>query len=281
LAGANRFDPVPSAGFVDGGNLQVVGEFGVTPDRADAVAAAAVKARPDAIFTAGPVWTRAAQRATKTIPIDTYSGDLVAEHLVASLAHPGGNTTGVSILAPELDGKRLDFLIETLPGTRRIAALVDRDLRSPPQLQALAEVAVSRGVTLSIHRVDRTEDIISAIDAARAAGAQALNVLGGPLVFINHTRIIEYVARIRLPAIYDVPEWVDQGGLVAYGPRVATLTRQIIAPQLIKLLRGAKPADVPVERPTIVELAFNLETAKALDLEVPPNFLTRADKLIE
>ena len=263
------FDELRRAGFVEGGNLQVVGEFGVTPDHADAVAAAAVKAGADVIFTAGPGWTRAAQHATKTIPISTYSGDLVAQHLVASLDHPGGNTTGVSTFGPDLDGKRLEILIEMLPGTRRIAALIDPTARSSGELQTLAKVAGSQGVTLSIHRVGRAEEIVPAIDAARAAEAQALYVLGGPLIFINHTRIIEHVAKVRLPAIYDVPEWADQGGLVAYGARVATLMRQIIVPQLLKLLRGAKPADVPVEQPTIVELALNLKTAKALGLMVP------------
>ena len=153
-------------------------------------------------------------------------------------------------------------------------------MRSPGELQALVEAAGSRGVALSIHRVERTEEVLPAIDAARAAGAQALNVLGGPLIFINQAQIIEHAARVRLPAIYDVPEWVDQGGLAAYGARVATLMHQIIAPQLIKLLRGAKAADVPVERPTIVELALNLKTAKALDLVVPTSFLIRADKVI-
>jgi putative ABC transport system substrate-binding protein len=258
-----------------------VGEFGVTPDRTDAVAAAVVKAGPNVIFTAGPDWTRAVQRATKTIPISAYSGDLVAEHLVASLSHPGGNTTGVSILAHEVDGKRLDILIDMLPGIRRIAALVDPTVRSPEELQALAKAARSRGVTLSIYPANRAEDIVPAIDAARAAEAQALNVFQSPLLFVNHTRIIEYVARARLPAIYGVPEWADQGGLIAYGPRVATLMRRTITPQLVKLLRGVNPADIPVERPTVVELALNLKTAKALGLELPLNFLTRVDKVIE
>jgi putative ABC transport system substrate-binding protein len=275
------FDELRRAGFVEGRNLQVVGEFGVAPDRADEVASATIKAGPAAILTAGPIWTRAVQRATRTIPINTYSGDLIAEHLVVSLAHPCGNTTGVTILAGELDVKRLDTLIEMLPGIRRIGGLVDPTVRSPGELQALVEAAGSRGVALSIHRVERTEDILPAIDAAGAARAQALNVLGGPLIFINHSQIIEHVARVPLPAIYDVPEWVDQGGLAAYGRRVATLMHQIIAPQLIKLLRGPKAADVPVERPTIVELALNLKTANALGLVVPTNFLIGADKVIE
>ena len=141
------FDELRRAGFVEDGNLQVVGEFGVTPDRADAVAAAAVKAGADVIFTAGLVCTRAAQHATKTIPINAYSGDLVAERLVASLAHPGGNTTGVSILAPEIDAKRLDILFDMLPSIRRVAVLVDPSFTTPAQLQALAEAAGSRGVT--------------------------------------------------------------------------------------------------------------------------------------
>jgi len=275
------FDELRRAGFVEGGNLQVVGEFGATRDRADAVAAAVVKSGADVIFTAGPEWTQAAQLATKTIPIYAYSGDLVTERLVASLAHPGGNTTGVSILAYEIDTKRQDILFDMLPGIRRVAALVDPNVRRSPQLQELAEAAEARGVALSVHRASRDVDIIPAIEAARAAEAQALNVFQSPLLFINHTRIIEHVAKVRLPAIYGVPEWADQAGLVAYGPRVATVVRQIMVPQLVKLLRGVKPADVPVERPTIFELALNLKTAKALDLVVPTNFLARADKIIE
>ncbi|MBH5398735.1 ABC transporter substrate-binding protein [Bradyrhizobium sp. CNPSo 4010] len=275
------FDELRRAGFVEGGNLQVVGEFGVTPGRADAVAGAAVKAGADVIFTAGPECTRAAQDATKTIPISAYSGDLVAERLVASLAHPGGNTTGVSILAPEIDTKRQDMLFDMLPGIRRIGALVDPSARTPAQLETLAAAAGSRGATLSIHRASRNEEIIPAIDAARAVEAQALNVIQSPLTFVNYSLIIEHVAKVRLPAIYGVPEFADRGGLVAYGPRVATLIPQIIVPQLVKLLRGAKPAQIPVERPTIIELALNLKTAKALDLVVPTAFLTRADKVIE
>ncbi len=206
---------------------------------------------------------------------------MVGSGLVRSLAQPGRNTTGVSILATELDGKRQEILIEAVPGLRRMAALADSNTTAARQLQALQEAARARGVELSIHRVSKSEEVVPAIDAAKTSEAAALNVLASPLLFANRQGIFERAAALRLPAVYQWPEMAEQGGLVAYGPRIVQIFREVVARQLVKLLRGAKPADLPVEQPTNFELVINLKTAKAIGHEVPAGFVLRADKVIE
>jgi putative tryptophan/tyrosine transport system substrate-binding protein len=199
---------------------------------------------------------------------------------VAALARPGGNTTGISLLATELDGKRQEILIEAVPGLRRMAALADTDTTSPRQLQALQDAARARGAELSIHRVAKAEEIAPAIDTAKASNAAALNVLASPLLFANRQVIIERAGTLRLPAIYQWPEVAEQGGFIGYGPRIVQLFRDL-ARQLVKTLRGTKPADLPVEQPTKFELVINLQTAKAIGHEVPAGLVLRADKVIE
>src|SRR5262249_47400036 len=159
---------------------------------------------------------------------------------VRSLAKPGGNTTGVTILASELDGKRQEILIEAMPGVSRIAALIDSTTTPPSHLEELARAARARGVELSLHRAGRPEEIAAVIDAAKASGAQALNVLASALLFNNRPIIFERVAALRLPAVYQWPEIADQGGLIGYGPRIVQLYRDVMARQVVKLMRGAK-----------------------------------------
>jgi putative ABC transport system substrate-binding protein len=173
---------------------------------------------------------------------------MVGSGLVSSMAHPGGNTTGISLLATELDGKRQELLIGLIPGVRHIAALADANTAAPKQLQALQDAARARGVELSIQPIARQEEIIGAIDAAKAAGAAALNVFSSPLLFAQRQLIIERTAAGRLAAIYQWPETAEEGGLAGYGPRVLQLNRDVVSRQLIKLLQGVKPADIPVER---------------------------------
>ena len=196
------------------------------------------------------------------------------------MAHPGGNTTGISILATELDGKRQELLIELLPGARHIAALADFNTTASRQLQALQDTARARGVELSIHQIAKLEEISSAIDAAKAADASGLNVLASPLLFAQRQLIIERTVALRFPAMYQWPETAEEG-LVGYGPRIVQLFRDVLSRQLIKLLQGAKPADIPVEQPTKFELVINLKAAKALGLTIPPLVLARADEVIE
>jgi len=206
---------------------------------------------------------------------------MVGEGLVASMAHPGGNTTGVSILATELDGKRQELLIELIPGVRRIAALADSRTAVPKKLQALQDMARARGVELGIRTVGTPEEIAPAIEAAKASGAAGLNVLASPLLFGKQRIILERTAALGLPAMYQWPEMAHAGGLAAYGPSIVEITRQQDARLLAEVLRGTKPADIPVEQPTTFELVVNLKTAKALGLTIAEPFLARADEVIE
>jgi putative tryptophan/tyrosine transport system substrate-binding protein len=200
---------------------------------------------------------------------------------VKSLARPEGNTTGISIFSPELDGKRQDILIEAVPGLRRIAALFDANATGPRKLKALDLAARARDIELSTHQIASPREIPAAIEAAKAAGAEGLNVLASPILIGNHQIIIQHVAALRLPAIYQAPDEAEAGGFVAYGPRFVQIFRDLVAPQLIKLLRGVKPASIPIELPTKFELVINLKTANALNIMVPQNLLANADKVIE
>ena len=276
------FDELRRLGFIDGQNLAVdVGGYSLSVERFAGHAADLVKGQVDVILATGDEAVRNAQRATTTIPILAITDDMVGQGLVHSLAKPGGNTTGITILASELDGKRQEILIEAVSGLRRIAALVDSNTTTPSQLRVLEDAARARGVELSIHQVAWREEIGSAIDAAKAAGAGALNVLASTLLFNSRAFIFKRVEALRLPAVYQFPEMAEQGGLIAYGPPLVPLFREIMSRQLAKLLRGSKPADLPVEQPTKFELVINLKTARALGLEIPSNLLGRADKVIE
>jgi putative ABC transport system substrate-binding protein len=274
------FDELRRSGFVEGQNLQVVGRFSMRVEEAPEVAAMLVAAGVDAILTGGAPVTRVVQKATRTIPILAGADDLVLSGLVSSLAHPGGNTTGISFLGTELDGKRLELMTELVPAARHIAALADPSVTAPEQLKAMEDAARARGIELSIDLAAKPEEILPAIDAAQASGAQALNVLATPLLDANRRLIIKRTTALKLPAIYQWPEIAEAGGLAAYGPRQTAGARQR-ARQLVKIFRGAKPADIPVEQPDKFELVINLQTAKAIGLEVPPALLNRADKLIE
>jgi putative tryptophan/tyrosine transport system substrate-binding protein len=273
------FDELRKQGFLEGVNLSIVDAFNTPLDRADSAATATVNARPDAIMTAGAL-TRVLQRATEAIPILTVSDDLLAEKVVSSLSHPGGNVTGISILATELDGKRQEILLETIPGVRRLAILADPGVSTPAQLKALEDAAKAHDVKVSTHIALRADNIMPAIDAAISAGAQALNVLASSLFQTYRTQIIERMAVARLPAIYQWPETAEEGGLVAYGPRFVALYRQH-ALQAAKVLNGTKPADIPIEQPTKFELVINLKAVKALGITVPPSLLIRADEVID
>jgi putative tryptophan/tyrosine transport system substrate-binding protein len=254
-----------------GRQIDVISEF----------AAELVKGHVDLIYAVGNVGIRAAQRATTTIPIFGTTDDMVGSGLVNSLARPGGNTTGVSILAPELNGKRQEILIEAVPRLRRMAALADSNTSSSSKLQELQDAARARNIEISTHWIARPEEIPAAVDAVKASGAEALNVLASPLLTVNRQTIAQRVAALRLPAIYQWPETAEEGGLIAYGPRLVQIYRELIVPQLVKLLRGAKPADMPVMQPTKFELVINLKTAKAMGVTVPEALLVRADKVIE
>lgn len=277
------WDELRRRGFVEGQNLTVeYRDFGRNNDLSSEYASELVKAQVNVIYAAGVVAIQAAQRATKTIPILAITDDMLGEGLVNSLARPNGNTTGVSILASELDGKRQEILIEAVPGIRRMAALGDSNIaRTSVQVQALQEPVRARGIELSMHQIAKSEEIAAAIDMAKSSGATALNVLASPLLWANRRLIMDRAAALRLPAIYEWPEMAEEGGFAAYGPRLTDVFQDLPARQLVQLLRGVKVADIPVEQPTKFELVINLKTANAMGVTVPEALLARADKVIE
>ncbi len=275
------FDELKVLGFVEGQNLKIVaGGFDLRKDQFAKVAATVASQTPDVVFCVDDTASHAVQEATPATPIVAVSGDLVAAGLVHSLARPGGNVTGVSILAPELNGKRQEILMEAVPGVRRMAALSDPTFTPAGQVQTLQNAARARGVELMIFTAAAPDEIFPAIDKAKMSGAAALNVLSAPLFSFDRRIVIERAAAQRLPAIYEFPEIAEDGGLIGYGPRLTSIYRQV-ARLLVKVLRGAKPEDLPAEQPTKFDLVINLKTAKALGLIVPPILLALADKVIE
>ncbi len=278
------FDELRRNGFVEGQNLTVVGGFENIDDHLTERAAALVNAAPDAILAGPEPPLHALEDLTRTVPLIGMVEDMVAAGLVQSLARPGGNITGISLLSPELDGKRQEILIETVPGARRIAAMADAKVTSPDHIQVLQQGGRSRGVEVLFFGMNRPQDIASAMDAAKASGVEALNFLASPLFSLPGTPgnriVMERIAAMRLPAIFQWPETAEAGALLAYGPRYVETYRER-ARMVVKILRGAKPADIPVEQPTRFELIINLKAAKAIGYEVPNAIVLRADNVIE
>lgn len=277
------FDELRLNGFIEGQNLEVIpGGLDIRNEQVAEQVATILKAAPDAIVSGGLFGNRAVQAANRAFPHVALSEDMVGDGFVASLARPGGNTTGISILSPELDGKRQELLIEATPGVRNVAVLVDSNTTAPQHLEQLQDAARARNIALSIFAVAKPEEIGPAMDKAKASGAQALNVLASPLLgnYSNGLFVIERAAALRLPTIHQWPDMAEDGGFAAYGPRMTEIFRQE-ARMIVKVLRGAKPIDIPVEQPTRFELVINLRTAKAIGHEVPTDLLLRADKVIE
>jgi ABC-type uncharacterized transport system substrate-binding protein len=247
-------------------------------ERAPALAGELVAQNVDLIVTFGDPATRAAQRATSAIPIVAMTDDMVGSGLAASLARPGGNTTGVSILASELDVKRLEVLHEFVPQARRVAVLADSTTVSTRA--QLASAARDLDLELVWFEAGSPEELSRAVDALTAAKVEAVNVLASPLLNLWRLQIIDRMRDVRLPAVYQWPESAEDGGLLAYGPRNLLCYRHVVS-LVDKVLRGAKPADLPIEQPTKFELAVNLKTAGDIGLTIPPTLLLRADEVIE
>ena len=273
------FDELRRAGFAEGRNLVVAG-WESRPEQFAERAAELVTAKVDALFCGGGnAAIRAAQQATATIPIVGMTDDMVGSGLARSLARPGGNTTGVSMLASELDVKRLEILHRFVPSARQIAVLADPTTISTRA--QLVNAAPRLGVELVRFEASSQDEIGHAFDALALAKVDAINVLASPILFSNRRLIIERAVGLRLPAIYQWPEMAEEGGLLAYGPRNVQILRQIVARLLVKVLQGAAPAELPVEQPTKFELVVNLKTARAAGLVIPDALLLSADKVIE
>ena len=269
-------------GYVEGRNIrfEIRGaneDFERLPD----LAADLVRSGVDLIVAVSPPAIRAAENATSTIPIVMVSGtDPVVGLFVASLAHPGGNVTGVTTYLPELAGKRLEVLRECVPGLRRVAVLAN--LRNPSSAAEARETeAAARTMALEIQVADARlpEQYPDAFASMTRSGARAVFVTADPVLSSNRERIMQLAASHRLPAMYEWPEIVDAGGLLSYGPTLAEINTRVAA-YVDKILKGAKPADLPVERPTRFELAVNLKTAAALGITIPPAVVARAGRVI-
>jgi putative tryptophan/tyrosine transport system substrate-binding protein len=269
-----------ASGFIDGQNIAIELRYPRRgPEQLPGLADELIGLQVDAIFAGGDLAARVAQQATKTIPIVTITDDILGAGLVASLSRPGGNTTGLTILAPELSAKHLEILTDIIPGLSRVTALWD-PTSGTSQVTMTENAAQSLNLKLQVLEVRRREDVLLAFRAARHSQAGALNVLSSPILSSLHREIIAFAAEYRLPAIYQWKEHVEAGGLVSYGPGLAAMWRQS-AIIVAKVLKGAKPADLPVEQPTKFELVVNFRTAEALGLTVPPSVLLRADEVIE
>ena len=270
-------------GYVEGKNIVIEWRHAEEKlDRLPALAVELVRLKVDVIVTAGPPATRAAKGATSTIPIVMgFDNDPVGNGFVASLARPGGNITGLANLNPELSGKRLELLKEIIPRLSRVAVFGESTF--PGNTQSLRETELAAGafgVKLQYLEVLGPKDIQTAFGAARKGRAEAVLVLQSPIFNSQRKQIVELAVKNRLPAIYSAAEWMEDGGLMTYSASLTDLFRRV-ATYVDKILKGTKPADLPVEQPTKFELIINLKAAKQISLTIPPNVLARADKVIK
>ena len=269
-------------GYVQGKNIVIDYRYAEgKPELLPDLAADLVRLKVDVIMTFGDPGTLAAKGATKTIPIViTDVSDPVALGLIASLAHPGGNVTGLSPLAKELSGKQLELLMEAFPRVSRVAVLLGQTSRS--NALSLEEIKVAAGVlqvALQPLQVRGPDDFESTFSAVKRERAGALIVLRTAVTNTYRARIVDFTAKSRLPAMYADSEFTEAGGLMSYGSNRLDLFRRA-ATYVDKILKGAKPADLPVEQPKKFEFIINLKAAKQIGLTIPPNVLVRADKVI-
>jgi ABC-type uncharacterized transport system substrate-binding protein len=270
-------------GYVEEKNIVIDYRFAEGKfDRLPQLAAELVRLKVDVIITTGPTSTRAAKEATITIPIVmAFDNDPVGNKFVASLARPGGNITGLSTYYPEISGKQLELLKEIVPRLSRVAVFGNSAI--PGNAQALRETelaAATFGVHLQRLEVRDLKEIETAFREARKGRADGVLVLTSPVANSHRAQIVDLAIKNRLPAIYYTAEWVEAGGLLTYGANLIDLWRRA-ATYVDKILKGAKPADLPVEQPTKFELVINLKTAKQIGLTIPPNVLARADRVIK
>jgi putative ABC transport system substrate-binding protein len=270
-------------GYLEGKNISIEYRYAEGKlDRLPHLAAELVHLKVDVILTAGESGALAAKNATSTIPIVfAVAEDAVESGLVSSLARPGGNVTGMTVLAADLGGKRLELLKESFPKPVRVAFLwPSGGPRGNVPFTEMEATAKALGLKLQSLPVRGLDDYAPAFEAAKREGAQALITTPSPVMNIQRDRIVDFAAKNRLPAIYAAPEFVDAGGLMYYGPGYLDLFRRA-ATYVDKILKGAKPADLPVEQPTKFELVINLKTAKQIGVTIPQSVLYRADKVIK
>jgi putative tryptophan/tyrosine transport system substrate-binding protein len=269
-------------GWIEGQNIVVERRWAeLRLDRLPALATELVRLKVELILTTAGAETIAAKRATKTIPIVMGSSlDAVEQGLVASLSRPGGNVTGVTSMTEELNSKRLEVLREAAPKVSRIALLKCKGALVGQGFGGMLDAARALGVTLQLLDVQEAEDYETAFAAAIRERVGAMVVLSCYSNAANAPRIVALASKHRLPAIASWRGWAESGGLMSYGPRASDMAK-LTATYVDKILKGAKPADLPVEQPTKFELVINMKTAKALGLTIPPSVLGRADQVIQ
>jgi putative ABC transport system substrate-binding protein len=274
-------DSLAKHGLIDGKNIRLdmrlaEGKLDLLPGLAEAL----VRDGATVILAFGEEAGRAAQAATKTLPIVCVGDDLVDSGLAASLARPGSNLTGVSILATELDAKKIEVLNELLPNAKRFGVLNDPATSGRERPQKMAETARRLGVGLQTIDISSPDDLELAFQALRAGHAEGVNIVASAMLTSFRQRLGELSLALKIPAICQFRNMVEAGCLATYGITIAELYA-LSADQLARLLKGAKPADLPVIQPDKFELVISLRTAKALGLTIPPMLLTRADEVIE
>ena len=270
-------------GYVEGKNIIVEWRYAEGKlDRLPALAAELVRLKVDVIVASAPPPTRSAKQVTATIPIVmSYDDDPVGNGFVASLAHPGGNITGLATLAPELSGKQLELLREIVPKLSRVAVLGNATRPGSPQaLREINLAADAFGIQLQYLEIQAPKDIEIAFRAASKEHADAVLVMQTPVLISQRRQVADLAVKTRLPTIYGRPEYVEDGGLMSYATSFTDLSRRA-ATYVDKILKGTKPADLPVEQPTKFEFIINLKAANQIGLTIPPNVLVRADKVIK
>jgi putative ABC transport system substrate-binding protein len=270
-------------GWIEGKNFVWEGRYANYRDELlPELAAELMRLDVDVILTVGTQAPLVAKQATTRIPIVIYNaGDAVELGLAASLARPGGNITGLSWMFLGLSGKRLQFLTEMLPSAARLSLLYEqRNGMSERACNEAEEVGGRLGIHVESVAVRHPDEIETALESIRRQRPDALMVVESTLLFRQRVRIVEFAAANRLPGMYQIREFADAGGLITYGPSFVW-TLALVVGYIDKILRGAKPADLPIEQPTKVELVINLKTAKALGLTIPQSLLVRADEVIQ
>ena len=270
-------------GYVEDKNIVIEWRFGEgKQDRLPALVAELVRLKVDIIVTGGPISTRRAKEATVSIPIVmAQDTDPVGSGFAVSLARPGGNITGLSTISPEISGKRLELLKEVVPSLSRVAVFGSSTEPANAQLLQETELA-ARALRVQLQYLDilGPKDFETAFRASSKARAEALLVLNSSVTASHRTEIVDLAVKSRLPAIYYSEEWVEVGGLMTYGVSINDLYRRA-ATYVDKILKGSKPADLPVEQPTKFEFIVNLKAAKQIGVTIPPNVLVRADRVIK
>jgi putative ABC transport system substrate-binding protein len=279
---AEFLEGLKESGYVEGRNVAITSRWaGGDHDRLPILAGELVALKPTVLVTTNPQTALAAFRATRTIPIVFLCSDPIALGLVSSLNRPGTNATGIDTLSPEVSGKRLELLSELLPSARSVAVLINPGGPSAaPQLAELRAAARVTGHDLHVVEARTGSDIASAFVRLAERRASSLLVAGDPLFIVERDQIAALAARYAIPTMYAWPEFVIAGGLISYSISLKDALR-LLGAYTGKILDGARPADLPVQRPTKLELVINLKTAKALGLTIPPAILTRADEVIE